>query len=99
MDHKSLVWPTRFQNMKGIMACWLHTIQQFNVTIVHHQRNYHSNADGLMWVGLAHLAGVSTSAGAADSEKNSHSTTLPSAVPWLQISYRPRQEKTGWPSW
>ena len=40
-DHKSLVWLHRFKDTEGMMARWLHTLHQFQFTIVH------SNADGL----------------------------------------------------
>ena len=44
-DHKSLVWLHRFKDTEGMMARWLHTLQQFQFTIVH--RSDHGNADGL----------------------------------------------------
>ena len=46
-DHKSLVWLHRFQNTEGMMARWLHTLQQFQFTIVHRAGSEHGNADGL----------------------------------------------------
>ena len=35
MDHKSLVWLHRFKDTEGMMARWLHTLQQFQFSIVH----------------------------------------------------------------
>ena len=46
-DHKSLVWLHRFEDTEGMMARWLHTLQQFQFTIVHRAGRDHSNADGL----------------------------------------------------
>ena len=46
-DHKSLVWLHRFKDSEGMMARWLHTLQQFQFTIVHRAGRDHSNADGL----------------------------------------------------
>ena len=47
MDHKSLVWLHRFKDTKGMMARWLHTLHQFQFTIVHRAGRDHGNADGL----------------------------------------------------
>ena len=46
-DHKSLVWIHRFKDTEGMMARWLHTLQQFQFTIVHRAGRDHGNADGL----------------------------------------------------
>ena len=46
-DHKSLVWLHRFKDTEGMMARWLHTLQQFQFTIVHRAGRDHSNTDGL----------------------------------------------------
>ena len=46
-DHKSLVWLHRFQDTEGMMACWLHILQQFQFSIVHRAGHDHGNADGL----------------------------------------------------
>ena len=48
-DHKSLVWLHRFKDTEGMMARWLHTLHQFQFTIVHRAGNDHGNADGLSW--------------------------------------------------
>ena len=34
-DHKSLVWLHRFKETEGMMVRWLHTLHQFQFTIVH----------------------------------------------------------------
>ena len=34
-DHKSLVWLHHFKDTEGMMARWLHTLQQFQFSIVH----------------------------------------------------------------
>ena len=47
MDHKSLVWLHRFKDTEGMMARWLHTLHQFQFTIVHRAGRDHGNADGL----------------------------------------------------
>ena len=47
-DHKSLVWLHRFKDTEGMMARWLHTLQQFQFTIVHRAGSDHGNADGLV---------------------------------------------------
>ena len=46
-DHKSLVWLHRFKDTEGMMARWLHTLQQFQFSIVHSAGSDHGNADGL----------------------------------------------------
>ena len=46
-DHKSLLWLHRFKDTEGMMARWLHTLQQFLFSIVHCAGNDHGNADGL----------------------------------------------------
>ena len=46
-DHKSLVWLHRFKDTEGMMARWLHALQQFQFTIVHRAGSDHGNADGL----------------------------------------------------
>ena len=37
-DHKSLVWLHRFKDTEGMMAQWLHALQQFQFSIVHWER-------------------------------------------------------------
>ena len=46
-DHKSLVWLHRFKDTEGMLARWLHTLHQFQFTIVHWAGRDHGNADGL----------------------------------------------------
>ena len=46
-DHKSLVWLDRFKDTEGMMARWLHTLQQFPFSIIHRAGREHGNADGL----------------------------------------------------
>ena len=46
-DHKSHVWLHRFKDTEGMMARWLHTLQQFQFYIVHHAGRDHGNTDGL----------------------------------------------------
>ena len=46
-DHKSLVWLHRFKDTEGMMARWLHALQQFHVSIIHRPGDDHGNADGL----------------------------------------------------
>ena len=46
-DHKSLVWLHRFKDTEGMMSRWLHSLQQFQFSIVHRPGNDHGNADGL----------------------------------------------------
>ena len=46
-DHKSLVWLYCFKDTEGMIARWLHTLQQFQFSIIHHAGRDHSNADGL----------------------------------------------------
>ena len=46
-DHKSLVWLHRFKDMEGMMSRWLHSLQQFQFSIVHRPGRDHGNADGL----------------------------------------------------
>ena len=46
-DHKSLVWLHRFKDTEGMMARWLHALQQFHFSIIHRPGSDHGNADGL----------------------------------------------------
>ena len=46
-DHKSVVWLHRFKDTEGMMARWLHTLQQFQFSIIHRAGRDHGNADGL----------------------------------------------------
>ena len=46
-DHKYLVWLYRFKDTEGMMARWLHTLQQFQFSIIHRACRDHSNANGL----------------------------------------------------
>ena len=53
-DHKSLVWLHRFKDMEGMMARWLHALQQFQFSIIHRPGRDHGNADGLSRVPSCH---------------------------------------------
>ena len=53
MDHKSLVWLHRFKGMEGMMARWLHALQQFQFSIVHRPGRDHGNADSPLRVPLS----------------------------------------------
>ena len=46
-DHKSLVWLHRLKDTEGMIAWWLHGLQQFQFSIVHRPGRDHGNADGL----------------------------------------------------
>ena len=46
-DHKSLVCLHRFKDMEGMMARWLHALQQFQLSIVYRPGRDHGNADSL----------------------------------------------------
>ena len=46
-DHKSLVWLHRFKDTEGMMARWLHALQQFQFSIIHRPGKDHGNADDL----------------------------------------------------
>ena len=46
-NHKSLVWLHRFKDTEGMMARWLHALQQFQFSIVHRPGRDHGNMDGL----------------------------------------------------
>ena len=52
-DHKSLVWLHCFKDTEGMMARWLHALQQFHLSIVHRPGRDHGNADGLSRVPLS----------------------------------------------
>ena len=43
----TLIWLHRFKDTEGMMARWLHTLQQFQFSNVHRAGNDHGNADGL----------------------------------------------------
>ena len=44
-DHKSLVWLHWFKDTDGMMARWLHTLQQFQFSIIHRAGRELGNAD------------------------------------------------------
>ena len=46
-DHKSLVWLHQFKDTEGMMARWLHALQQFQFSIIHRSDREYGNADGL----------------------------------------------------
>ena len=46
-DHKSLVWLHRLKDMEGMMARWLHALQQFQFSIVHRPGRDHGIADAV----------------------------------------------------
>ena len=45
MDHGSLTWLWKFQNLEGKLVCWLECLQEFNFEIVNHRGWMHGNAD------------------------------------------------------
>ena len=45
-DHKSLVWLHRFKDTEGMLSRWLHSLQQFQFSIIHRPGRDHGNADG-----------------------------------------------------
>ena len=46
-DHHSLKWIKTFKKPEGILARWLETLSEFQITIEHRPGRVHSNADGL----------------------------------------------------
>ena len=46
-DHKSLVWLHRFKDTEGMLSRWLHSLQQFQFSIIRRPGKDHGNADGL----------------------------------------------------
>ena len=46
-DHFSLKWLRTFKRPEGILARWLETLSEFQITIEHRPGRVHSNADGL----------------------------------------------------
>ena len=46
-DHHSLKWLKTFKKPEGILARWLETLSEFQLTIEHRPGRIHSNADGL----------------------------------------------------
>ena len=46
-DHASLKWLQSFHNPEGILARWLETLQEFQITIEHRPGKLHSNVDGM----------------------------------------------------
>ena len=46
-DHHSLKWLKTFKRPEGILARWLETLSEFDITIEHRPGRIHSNADGL----------------------------------------------------
>ena len=46
-DHMSLVWLHRFKDTEGMLSRWLHSLQQFQFSIIHRPGKDHGNADGL----------------------------------------------------
>jgi len=46
-DHHSLKWLRTFKKPEGILARWIETLSEFEITIQHRPGRVHSNADGL----------------------------------------------------
>ena len=46
-DHHSLKWLRTFKKPEGILARWIETLSEFEITIEHRPGRIHSNADGL----------------------------------------------------
>ena len=46
-DHKSLVWLHRFKDTEGMLSRWLHSLQQFQFSIIHRPGKDH----GVEWFG------------------------------------------------
>ena len=46
-DHHSLKWLRTFKKPEGILARWIVTLSEFQITIEHRPGRVHSNADGL----------------------------------------------------
>jgi len=46
-DHHSLKWLKTFKRPEGILARWMETLSEFDITIEHRPGRIHSNADGL----------------------------------------------------
>ena len=46
-DHHSLKWLPTFKKPEGILARWIETLSEFEITIQHRTGRVHSNADGL----------------------------------------------------
>ena len=46
-DHHSLKWLKTFKKPEGILARWIETLSEFDITIEHRPGRIHSNADGL----------------------------------------------------
>ena len=84
-DHKSLVWLHRFKDTEGKMARWLHTLQQFQFSIVHRAGRDHSNADSNF---LSYIVQVATIATLMDFQEprllHADSVLAPIAPPWTR---------------
>ena len=59
-DHKSLVWLHRFKDTKGMMARWLHTLQQFQFSIIHRAGREHRKLTDFQEHRLRHANSVLT---------------------------------------
>jgi len=46
-DHHSLKWLKTFKRPEGILARWMETLSEFDITVEHRPGRVHSNADGL----------------------------------------------------
>ena len=44
-DHRSLVWLHQFKDTEGMLSRWLHSLQQFQFSIIHRPGRDHGNAD------------------------------------------------------
>jgi len=47
IDYHSLKWLRTFKKFEGILARWIETLSEFEITIQHRPGRVHSNADGL----------------------------------------------------
>ena len=59
-DHKSLVWLHRFKDTEGMMARWLHTLQQFQFSIIHRAGREHGKLTDFQEHRLRHANSVLT---------------------------------------
>ena len=46
-DHGTQAWIQRFKEPEGQIARWLHKLQEYQFSIIHHPGRLHNNADAM----------------------------------------------------
>ena len=84
-DHHSLKWLRTFKKPEGILARWIETLAEFEITIQHRPGRIHSNADGLSRQNCKQCWGRVTKEPWVDELQRADECTDPLGVHTLQL--------------